>query len=45
MTWLRDDEMLDLDNLPEPSDLLNEIVDDIEIALASLIKMKDSLLR
>ncbi|WP_421946380.1 N-6 DNA methylase [Phaeodactylibacter xiamenensis] len=33
--WLRDDSMIDLDNLPEPEDLAQEIVENIESALES----------
>jgi type I restriction enzyme M protein len=33
--WLRDDSMIDLDNLPEPEDLAEEIIENIEAALES----------
>lgn len=33
--WLKDDSMTDLDNLPEPEILAEEIVDNIEAGLAS----------
>jgi type I restriction enzyme M protein len=33
--WLKDDSLADLDNLPEPADLAEEIIDNIEAGLAS----------
>jgi type I restriction enzyme M protein len=33
--WLKDDSLADLDNLPEPADLADEIIDNIEAGLAS----------
>jgi type I restriction enzyme M protein len=32
--WLKDDSLADLDNLPEPADLAEEIVENIEAGLA-----------
>lgn len=40
LTWLRDEDMLDLENLPEPSILLDEIIESVEIALNSFEKMR-----
>jgi type I restriction enzyme M protein len=33
--WLKDDSLADLDNLPEPADLADEIIDNIEAGLLS----------
>ncbi len=33
--WLKDDSLADLDNLPEPEDLAEEIIENIEAGLAS----------
>jgi type I restriction enzyme M protein len=33
--WLKDDSLADLDNLPEPMDLAEEIIDNIEAGLFS----------
>jgi type I restriction enzyme M protein len=33
--WLKDDSLADLDNLPEPADLAEEIIENIEAGLAS----------
>jgi type I restriction enzyme M protein len=33
--WLKDESLTDLDNLPEPSDLAEEIIENIEAGLAS----------
>ncbi len=33
--WLKDDSLADLDNLPEPADLAEEIIDNIEAGLAN----------
>jgi type I restriction enzyme M protein len=33
--WLKDDSLADLDNLPEPADLADEIIDNIEAGLSS----------
>ena len=33
--WLKDDSLADLDNLPEPADLAEEIIDNIEAGLLS----------
>jgi type I restriction enzyme M protein len=33
--WLKDDSLTDLDNLPEPADLAEEIIENIEAGLAS----------
>ena len=41
--WLRDASLIDLENLPEPEVLLNEIIENIESALASFRTIKGSL--
>ncbi|WP_264514189.1 hypothetical protein [Luteolibacter rhizosphaerae] len=33
--WLKDDSLTDLDNLPEPADLADEIIENIEAGLNS----------
>lgn len=43
ITWLRDDSVIDLDNLPEPDVLINDIIENIESALASFRAIRDSL--
>jgi hypothetical protein len=35
LSWLKDDNLADLDNLPEPADLAEEIIDNIEAGLLS----------
>lgn len=43
--WLRNDSIIDLDNLPDPNDLAQEIVENIEDALVNFkniaLKLKD----
>ena len=34
ITWLRDESLEDLDNLPEPAVIAREIVEDLQAALA-----------
>jgi len=41
--WLKDDKLIDLKNLPEPEILLDEIIDNIESALASFKTIKENL--
>ena len=41
ITWLKDDNFIDLKNLPEPNILLNDIIENIESSLESLKAMKD----
>lgn len=41
--WLRDDSMIDLDNLPEPDVLAAEIVENIEAALESFKTISEKL--
>ncbi len=43
ITWLRDDSVIDLDNLPEPDVLINDIIENVESALASFRAIRDSL--
>jgi len=33
--WLKDKSLTDLDNLPEPDDLAEEVIDNLEAGLAS----------
>ncbi|KAF0201281.1 MAG: site-specific DNA-methyltransferase [Bacteroidetes bacterium] len=41
--WLKDDKLIDLDNLPDPEILLDEIIDNIESALASFKSIKENM--
>lgn len=41
--WLKDDGNIDLDNLPEPDVLINNIIENIESALANFKTVRDSL--
>lgn len=40
--WLKDDNRIDLENLPEPEDLMNDIIGNIESALANFKTIRDS---
>lgn len=41
--WLRDDNLIDLDNLPEPDALIDEIIENIQSALDSFKTIKGNL--
>ncbi|MGN7706904.1 type I restriction-modification system subunit M [Chryseobacterium sp. 22543] len=41
--WLKDDNLIDFDNLPEPDVLIDDIIENIENALANFRMIKDSL--
>lgn len=41
--WLKDSNLIDLDNLPDSDELINDIIDDIESALISFKTIKDSI--
>lgn len=41
--WLKDENLIDLENLPEPDTLIDEIIENIESALGSFKTIKDSL--
>ncbi|NOS93050.1 MAG: SAM-dependent DNA methyltransferase [Cyclobacteriaceae bacterium] len=41
--WLKDDSLIDLDNLPEPDALILEIIDNIESALVNFKTIRDSI--
>lgn len=43
ITWLKDDSEIDLENLPDPEDMLDEIIENLGNALANLNSLKDSL--
>ena len=43
ITWLKDDDLVDLENLPEPNILLDNIIDNIESALESFKTMKETI--
>lgn len=43
ISWLKDDSLIDLDNLPEPELLLEDIIENIESALANFKVIRDSL--
>ena len=41
--WLKDKSLADLDNLPDPDILANEIIENIEAGLASVCEIMDTL--
>jgi type I restriction enzyme M protein len=41
--WLKDENLIDLDNLPDPDDLIDEIVTDLESALLNFKTIRESL--
>lgn len=41
--WMKDDNLIDLDNLPEPDILINDIIENIESALANFKTIRDSI--
>ena len=43
LTWLRDESLEDLDNLPPPDVIAQEIVEDLEAALAEFSAVAESL--
>jgi type I restriction enzyme M protein len=43
LTWLRDESLEDLDNLPPPEVIAQEIVEDLEAALAEFSAVAESL--
>jgi type I restriction enzyme M protein len=43
ITWLRDESLEDMENLPPPEVIAQEIVDDLEAALAEFALIADSL--
>lgn len=43
MTWLRDDNFIDLDSLPEPDILAQEVIDSLESAIASFKEVVNNL--
>lgn len=43
ITWLKDESVEDMENLPEPDDLAQEIIDDLQSALASFGAIQDKL--
>lgn len=45
ITWLRDESLEDADNLPPPDVIAQEIVDDLEAALAEFVQIGESLRR
>ncbi|MXV51972.1 N-6 DNA methylase [Pedobacter sp. HMF7647] len=44
ISWLKDENLLDYDNLPDPDDLIGDIIVNMENALMNLKTMKESLL-
>lgn len=42
ITWLKDESLIDLENLPEPEILLDEIIENIESALVSFKTIKEN---
>ncbi len=43
ITWLRDESLEDMDNLPPPEVIAQEIVEDLEAALAQFSAVAESL--
>lgn len=43
ITWLKDENLIDLENLPEPETLIDEIIENIQSALDSFRTIKDIL--
>jgi len=43
ITWLRDESLEDMDNLPPPEVIAQEIVEDLEAALAEFSAIAESL--
>jgi type I restriction enzyme M protein len=43
--WLKDESLTDLDNLPEPADLAEEIIENIEAGLACFRSVAQNLAR
>ena len=43
ITWLRDESLEDMDNLPPPEVIAQEIVEDLEAALAEFAAIAESL--
>ena len=43
ITWLKDENLIDLENLPEPDTLIDEIIENIQSALDSFKTIKESL--
>jgi len=43
ITWISDDSMVDFDNIPDPDELLNDIIENIESALINIKTIKESL--
>lgn len=42
--WLKDENYIDLNNLPEPEEIIDKIYQDLESVLRSIQTIKDSLL-
>lgn len=42
--WLKDDSLIDLENLPDPQTLIDDIIENIESTLANFKSIKDSLI-
>jgi len=41
--WLKDDNLIDLENLPEPDDLINDIIENIESVLINFKTIRESI--
>ena len=41
--WLKDENLIDLENLPEPDTLIDEIIENIQSSLESFKTIRDSL--
>lgn len=42
--WLKDDNLVDLNNLPDPDELVNEIIENLENALVNFKTIRDSII-
>lgn len=41
--WLKDENLIDLENLPDPDDLINDIIENMESALANFKMIRDTI--
>ncbi len=41
--WLKDESLVDLENIPHPDELMNQIIDDLESALTNFKTIRDSI--
>jgi type I restriction enzyme M protein len=43
ITWIKDNSLIDLDNLPQTEDLIVDIIDDLETALNSFKTIRENI--